>query len=302
MAGRPVWGGTSVASGSGPTVTVAFNTASPSATDFKTVTATSGNSVVLNVIVYDLSGVVMPDNNFTGRSNTRFSILEQMSLSFSATPPITAAPAGGLRWRIVTIGVGNGTLAPVDDGTGIYNAPDTARTVTLKLEVLNGPSKGGGPTRDLTIVQPVGGFIRRIGGIRHTFNSWSAGFLGEIHVTPSDVSFFNLSFYEDAAPENSSGWLAGYPGPHLRSQFFERITSRNVVNQLDEIYSGRKFGPYGDGKWFWDIPWRIRTDTGRDFLFAIIRQLATSDVSGKATISKGGTTVTRVPSDPTSEW
>lgn len=44
-AGRPVWSGTSGATGSGPTVTVAFNTTSSSTTDFKTVVATSGNAV-----------------------------------------------------------------------------------------------------------------------------------------------------------------------------------------------------------------------------------------------------------------
>lgn len=301
-AGRPVWSGTSGAAGSGPTVTVAFNTASSSTGDFKTVIASSGNNVLVNIIVYELNGVVTPDNDFAGRSNSRFGILEQMSPGFSASPPVTAAQAGGLRWRIASVGVGNGTLAPVDDGAGVYNAPDTAKTVTLKLEVLNGPSKGGGPTRDLTIVQPVGGFIRRIGGIRHTFNSWSVGFLGEIHVTPSDVSFFNLSFYEDVAPGNASGWLAEFNSPHPRSKLMVRIDSKNVVNELDEIYSGRKFGPCGDGEWLWDIPWRIHTDTGRDFVFAIIRQRATSDVFGKATISKGGTTATRVPSYPTSEW
>jgi len=50
-AGKPVWGGTSGASGTGETASVTFNTTSTNGTDYKTVTAECGNTVTANVLV-----------------------------------------------------------------------------------------------------------------------------------------------------------------------------------------------------------------------------------------------------------
>lgn len=55
--GKPVWGGTSGASGTGPTVTVTFSTTSSSLTDYKTVTATCGNTLTANVLVVQISAI-----------------------------------------------------------------------------------------------------------------------------------------------------------------------------------------------------------------------------------------------------
>ena len=52
--GKPVWGGTSGASGSGETISVTFNTVSSTTSDYKTVTATCGNTVTVNVIVFEV--------------------------------------------------------------------------------------------------------------------------------------------------------------------------------------------------------------------------------------------------------
>ena len=49
--GKPVWGGSSGGSGTGETTSVAFNTASTSSIDYKTVTAECGNTVTANVLV-----------------------------------------------------------------------------------------------------------------------------------------------------------------------------------------------------------------------------------------------------------
>ncbi len=52
--GKPVWGGTSGASGSGVTTSVTFNTVSTTATDYKTVTAECGDTETANVIVFNV--------------------------------------------------------------------------------------------------------------------------------------------------------------------------------------------------------------------------------------------------------
>lgn len=135
----PTWSGTSGATGSGVTKAVTFSTVSSSATDFKTVIATSGNSVTVNVIVYDLTGTFTPENNFSGRSLENFGIEEVVTLGFTATPSVSVSQIGGLRWRIVNTGTGNGTLSANDVGTGTFNAPDTAKAITLAIKVLDGP-------------------------------------------------------------------------------------------------------------------------------------------------------------------
>lgn len=300
--GRPVWSGSSGASGTGETTSVTFNNVSSNTSDYKTVVATSSNNVTVNVIVFDLNGVLTPANDFTGRSYIRFGIEEEVHLSFSSTPSLTASQLGGLRWKITTIGSGNGTLPPADDGAGTYNAPDTAKSVTLKLEILNGPSKGNGITKDISIVEPTDAFITIGSGIQHTVNTWSAGFKGRIHVTPDDVSFMNLSFYEGSAQAHSSGWLAGFISNHSQSATSIRINSTNAVNELDIIHTGTKNPPYGVGEWYWDIPWHILTNSGRDFVFKTPREIATSDDTGKAVISKAGGSASKESSDPTSSY
>jgi hypothetical protein len=300
---RPIWGGSSGASGTGTTKSVTFNTASTSTSDFKTVSAASGNIRTASVIVYELTQVLTPVNpSIPGRSLIRFGVEEGVALSFTASPAVTASQAGGLRWSISTTGAGIGTVSSADDGTGTYNAPDAAASISLNLKVLAGPSKDQERVVAITIVEPSGAYVTKFSGIKHFVNTWSAGFLGDIHITPADVSFYNLLFYEGAAPAHSSGWLLNYPQSHSQSQTQVRINSQNTINVQDEIFTGAKNPPYGIGEWYWDIPFRVVTNSGRTISLPDVRQLSTADNDGKAVISKGGASVSRVPTDPTSTY
>ncbi len=101
--GQPTWGGTSGASGTGETTSVTFNTDSSTINNPVTVTATSGNTVTVNVIVYELTGIFTPQDNFAGRSTSRYGLLERVNLTYSSTPgAVPAAQAGGLVWKIVS--------------------------------------------------------------------------------------------------------------------------------------------------------------------------------------------------------
>jgi len=303
--GKPVWGGTAGATGTGGSASVTFNTVSSGTSDFKTVTANYGNTVTANIVVYDFTGVVTPANNFSGRSYERFGIEESMSLSFTVAPSLSASQLGGLRWSITCSGSGNGTITASDEGTGTYVAPDTAKSISLALKVLSGPSKDSAAAFNFSIVEPSSGYASKdFSGIRHTIDTWSVGFLGDIHVGPADVSFLNLFFYEGAADVHLSGWLNTnqFNNPHQQGTIARAIDSHNVVNEQDEIWSGQKEGPYGEGYWYWDIPWHILTNSGRNITFTTVREIATSDANGRAVISKGGPAVSRVPSDSTSSW
>ncbi len=135
--GIPVWSGTSGASGVGQTIAVPFNTVSGSTIDLKTVTATLGNALTANVLVYDFDGVLTPDDNFEGRSLTDFGVGETISLSATFTPAITPEQAGGLVWEVVD---GGGDITDNGDGTGSYTVPDSPGSFTLALRPQKGPS------------------------------------------------------------------------------------------------------------------------------------------------------------------
>lgn len=115
--GKPVWSGSSGATGTGETKSVTFNTKSSSTSDFKAVVATAGNSMTVNVIVYELVNTFAPLDNFTGMSLTSYGLAEVVNLAFMASPTVTATQAGGLQWKIA--GSGGGSLTGVaTDGQG----------------------------------------------------------------------------------------------------------------------------------------------------------------------------------------
>jgi hypothetical protein len=123
--GQPVWSGSSGASGSGATVSVAFNQLSTSTSDYKTVIATCGNtSATANVIVFDLLPILTPQDNFDGRDLTAYGVCEYIDLSYQTTPAgINEYEIGGLQWQITS---GGGTLPNGAGGVNTYQCPDVA--------------------------------------------------------------------------------------------------------------------------------------------------------------------------------
>ena len=183
-------------------------------------------------------------------------------------------------------------LAPVKRSAG---TSDT-------LYVLKGASKDQERAVAITIVEPNGGFITKFSGVNHERDTWSTGFLGNIHITPTDVSFYNLSFLEGAVAPHSEGWLLGYPQSHPQSVSWVRIDSTNEVGRQDEIFTGRKDPPFGQGLWYWDIPWYVGTNSLRVIRLPDAQQLSTSDSNGKAVISKGGKIVSSLAADSTTGY
>lgn len=153
--GRPTWGGSSGASGTGETVRVTFNMVSVGGNDYKTVTATCGNTLTVNALVFELLGFFMPDDDFFGRSQTRYGLAEKVGLDFFSSPAgIAALWMGGLQWSACGVGTATNQDQP---GTGEYDAGPVPGKVELKLEIQSGPSKGMGPVYEWDIIAPNGG-------------------------------------------------------------------------------------------------------------------------------------------------
>jgi len=316
--GRPTWTGTAGATGSGETTSATFSTVSSSPTNFKTVVATSGNSITVNVVVISLATQLTPEDNFSGRSLTSFGIHESVALSSSITPTgLTAQQVGGLQWSQNS---GSGTLAnPPTDGTGSYRVADSAGSAVLQLKMVAGPSMGQGPTNNITVVAPSSGSVQKMptSGVRHFQNWWSCGFLGDVYVEPKNVSFFNLFFKEEDANAAGSGWLGFLNGishcdpacTAFRIGSGDIMKGARVVSGGDAIFSGKyrdiERGAYTTGIVTWAIPWdySISGNAGTFTNFFTVAQTATSVSSGKCTIQKDGSaTISAELSDPNSEW
>ena len=78
---KPVWSGTAGASGTGAIKMVAFGTTSTSAADIKTVTVKCGNTITLNVIVYNIIPNPIPVDNFANRDLGTYGVGEDVTLA-----------------------------------------------------------------------------------------------------------------------------------------------------------------------------------------------------------------------------
>lgn len=160
------WGGTSGASGTGASITVTFGNASSPPTDYKTVTATCGNTVTVNVVVYDLRGILTPADNFPGRSQSTYGLNEDVALSFETIPAGLTDKIGRLEWSVAEGGVG-GITGATESGTGTYNAGANPGDSKLDLTVLDCPSDGLYARYLRTVIAPNGGTCVRVPGSGH---------------------------------------------------------------------------------------------------------------------------------------
>lgn len=308
--GKPVWGGTSGASGSGETKTVTFNALSTTLTDFKTVTATCGNvssAITANLVVYDLTGTLTPVDPFTGRSQTKYGLEEIVNLAFTTDPAgLTAAQAGGLEWTKHS-GVGAVSSAG-NDGTADYDAEETAGAVTFRLTIKSGPSKDQFKSNDRTVIAPTGTrMTRTTGNVWHTINTASAGIQLHYWLNPTTVSFNNLEFGEGSAPTTgAAGILVGHAA-HAQN-FFGAINGGNAttgcrVNSPD--HASIQVTPWnaGNGEMTWNIPTEYIDDTGNRHSFGTNQNHHSQVwVNGNATQTKSGHSGSAAATDPTSGW
>jgi len=303
--GKPVWGGTSGASGTGETTNVTFNTLSSSTSDYKTVTAECGNTVTANVIVFNFEGVLTPDF-FSGRSQTNYGLEELVSLTFTTNPTgVTAAQAGELEWS----GTGSGTVSNAgNDGTADYDAKEIHGPAFLGLKVLSGPSKDDYKSYWRVVIKPTGTRMTRVdpNTVWHIQYVASAGIALYYWLDPTNVSFSNLTFGEDACNiTNDSGCWVGAPG-HTQNTFGgitggDSTTGCRVI-VVDEALSA--INPWGSaGAYTWSIPTQYIDDTsGRNTFGSNQDQVHTTQANGDATQAKGGQSGSAALNDPTSGY
>lgn len=294
--GKPVWGGTSGASGTGETKNVTFNTLSSSTTDYKTVTAECGNVVEANIIVFDVTGIFTPLDDFSGRSQSNYGLEEEVYLTSTIDPTgVTVAQAGGLQWTKHS-GVGIVSNAG-SGGTANYDAKDTAGGVTFHLTIQSGPSKDDYLYYSKTVVAPSNiNFVRKPGtGIWHVQGLASVGFKGEYYLRPTNVSFYDLEFSEGSCSATLSGWYSlkfpsGYDHPEGAPAgvglgditYGCKVLATDTVSACDYPPP-----PYDTGSFIWPTPARYRA-YGDWSTITTATYRVDLDSAGKSTIQKAG--------------
>ena len=332
------WGGTAGAGAAGAACTVAFNTLSASDSDpgAFTVTLTFAAQVVtIRCIVYKLTGVLTPANAFVGHHATHFGVDERVGLNFASTPAgLAAATVQGLRWKVSTSGRDDDGLLhnpatnaapPLADGLATYIAPcrthaaaqphQATRDVRLRLEVVAGVCATLEQEVDIVICKPSAHMRIGAGSRPHTQGTPSAGFKGEIFLTPKDVSFQTLRWREGTGAIRTYGFgndAEDGVTNHAVTAFVNaghgtvqggNINNGSLVNQLDTVESGEVAGYVVPdrasditevGKETWPIHWEYTyadLATGNwtvDWIrMQIAYHIATLYESGRMTMFKG---------------
>jgi hypothetical protein len=265
------WSGNAGAAATGASYTLTFNQISASNTvnHVKTVTVTfGGQSLTINCIVYELTAALTPDDNFNGRSLIDFGVDERIKLNFTTTPVgISAADVGGLKWVLSNPSVSGRTAggefarsANPLNGKADYTAPyltalatnlnpPTTKPITLKLAVQSGPSKDLGIESNITIHMPSAHMKKRANSDKHANGMASAGFLGDIYLTPKTVSFKTLRWREAGGRSKVTGAFPANWGnsAHAPSTFREPrgmailggdLANGCKIDQTDDVWSG----------------------------------------------------------------
>lgn len=264
-----------------------------------------------------VTGTLTAQDNFAGRSTTRFGVGETIDLSFFSLPPRPAADFGGLEWHLVS---GGGTLAPgliPADGTATYTAPATAGAVQLELRVASGATAGRViSSHTISIVIPSAVRITAVPGTAPTFTpggtiaagTWGAGFLGDVFVDPKDVSFRGVVFGEGTVAgvvTPSGSFLSVLSGRvHPVNTFGPghagNATTGTPVSPPRDQISGSGVPPLGSllgmpicgaSDFLWAIPWEFSVAGGARTPFAggfTANHHMTSTFFCNATIEKAG--------------
>lgn len=303
--GQPTWSGTSGASGTGQTKSVTFNTISSSTTNYKTVIASNGTPITVNVVVYELTGTLNPQDYFYGRSIDRYGIAEKVNLGFLASPNVTINQMGGLSWRMIA---GSGAVTQDSRNNFMYTAPNFSSNETLRLEISSGPSKGNGFTYAKTVITPSGAVARQTPGtgVGHEQGYCDVGFSLEPYLLPTDVSFSRLGFAEGTVlPTTANGYyagLAGYPhppsGPAIVSNCDIVLGCKADFQDMPAILQGNP--PCTTGTFIWDIPWQYVIGATQFVNFSTARHHVYNTPPDRVNIEKAGVgPFSRAVSDPT---
>jgi hypothetical protein len=148
-------------------------------------------------------------------------------------------------------------------------------------------------------------------GTYHDYGTVSCGWIGSPYITqPTDVSFENIQVREGAVYSVASGYLSPYNNIlHEPGSWFSVgpvITGKGHPIYTDDtiLFGPFTWTPYDNGTFIWNIPrlFKVVTAGGTEKQFTILAQVAVSTPTGKLTVTKGVTSISKELTDPTSHF
>lgn len=231
----------------------------------------------------------------TNRARTKIGVAEKVTL--------TVSPAGSYNWSVS----GGGTLSSTSGSSVVFTAGDRASTSVVTAA--NGPCSC---TITFTVVEPSDAYQVQFDGTLHeATGTTSGGFMGTTYLEPKDVSFENIEINEGTCPATATGIRAPSNG-NIHPEWSSWATVGGGSDATGSVVQGPNHDPScvyfdfiftnvgslrGVGTFEWRIPWRFRVNGGSDKAFTTLVHHADYDAAGKVTMSKGGVTVSAVPSD-----
>jgi len=229
---------------------------------------------------------VIPEDNFAGRDLKRFGAGERINLSLPQKIGLEKEQANQLRWVCRD---GSGYFLNNCGGEAIYVAGSKQELAILSLVNIKNPK-----SHEVLIEQEIDTAVpndarmeRQDGShIMHQYDTFSAGFKGEIYLLPN-VSYSELLFREGSAPGVGTGWFSDDTGD--QHPVGDPITiHNNKVNGVDTVSTGIKHAPYAEGTFDWPIPWEYKEGGSPWEPFTIANHAEVSDGTGRASIEKKG--------------
>lgn len=306
--GQPTWSG--AATGSGATASAIFSSASSSLSDYKTATATCGNSVSCNGVVYTLTPALSPQDFFVNRSLIQYGLGEVTYLNFTALPAVTSAQIGGLKWFLSN--GGDSALTSGVDGTGTLTCSSSPSSPIITLQIFNGPSSGKSVASSISVIAPSNAYAVHLDNVAHTQYLCSVFMHTDAYYLPKTVSFSHLQWREsdvaasiangcftnsnnnngsppDTSHHANSVWIAASP---TADESAENGGLGTFVNEVDTAGFSVP-NPDNGGELTWPIPWNYRVvksdgsySASVQFATAVQDMNATS--AGAASVSKKG--------------
>jgi hypothetical protein len=312
-AGEPTWGG--AASGTGETAEATFNTVSTSLTDYKTVTVTAGNTVTVNVIVYELTPATQALSQFTGRSESQYGVGELVFLVYTTQP---AGITVNIDWRHYS------GPASIGTGTDFWLMKDLAGTVIARAWIKSGPSKDEYRTLTRSVVAPTLVLSRHGTDFYHEINTVSVGMRLDAYLLPGDVSFSGIGINEGSVVGSGTGDAAcggiGQPPCDTHAESGTDNGGSPTWKQVGDpdLVKGSHVGnsndysdyagvspipiPSQNSTFTYEIPWRysinrVDEEPRTPRLIRNVTQTLSWTTTGQATITKDGISVTKNYSD-----
>lgn len=281
-------------------------------------------------VAVTFKATVKPEDDFAGRSATKFGVGERVDLGFTTNPVRTAASFGGLIWVVRS---GPATMNNQGNtGTGRLTMGDRSGAVVIELRTV-GAAPEVKVVKTFWVVEPESSKMDSEPGtgVYHRKGYACAGFWGIAFMRPTDVSFYRCEWREGSATPVATGSLAvnvavaaatsAASAQHLavQSEIGELKKARHPVmgtwhgigrgnsvkgcqvNMHDDVNSIDVQPPFKPGSFEWPIPWLWRLVGGSsEKVYFKATHSEVVDAMGRFTISKAGYSVTTNAADPTS--